>query len=174
MRLFLEESTDVSRPFAIVRERFVGDGSWFAPLASAAEEDGEALYLRIGPSWASGRVARTVVVTLGMPHDRGSALVVPLSWKSSELPVLFPVLDGDVEVAPTAQDKCRLTLTASYVPPFGELGRRLDRAILHRVARSTAHSFLARVAACVEAECREADVDRSELETSDCEPGSHL
>ena len=44
-------------------------------------------------------------------------------------------------------DHFRLTLSASYVPPFGELGARLDRALLHRVAVSTVRSFLVRVAA---------------------------
>ena len=100
MRFFLEDFADVSCPFAEVRGRFMGDGKWFAPLASAAEEDGEALYFRIGPTWASGRAARKARVTLGPPHDRGDALVVPLSWQSSELPGLFPVLDGDIELAP--------------------------------------------------------------------------
>jgi hypothetical protein len=133
-----------------VRGRFVGDGSWFAPLATAAEEDGEELYFRIGPTWASGRAARKVVVTLGQPHERGDALIVPVSWRSSDLPGLFPVLDGDLELAPLAPERCRVSLSASYLPPFGELGRRLDRALLHRVARSTARSFLARLAESLE------------------------
>ena len=128
-----------------------------SPLSpTAAEEDGEELYFRIGP-WASGRVARKVVVSLGLAHERGSALVVPLSWKSSELPVLFPVLDGDIEVAPLGEERCRLTLAASYVPPLGEFGRRLDRAVLHRVARSTVRSFLTRVAKSLEADDEQAD-----------------
>jgi hypothetical protein len=148
--LFLQEFAEVSRPFETVRERFTGDGGWFAPLATAAEEDGEELYIRIGPSWASGRAARKVRVTLGQPHERGQVLVVPLSWQSSELRGLFPVLDGDMELAPVEADRCRLTLSASYAPPFGELGRQLDRAVLHRVARSTVRSFLTRVAASLE------------------------
>ena len=150
MRLFLQESTDAPRSLAVARARLVGDEGWFAALASAAEQDGEALYLRLGPTWVSGRAARKVRVTLGVPHERGQALVVPLAWRSSDLPGLFPVLDGDLELAPIELDSCRLTLSASYVPPFGELGRQLDRAVLHRVARSTARSFLSRVAASLE------------------------
>jgi len=150
LRLLLQEFTDIPRSLAVARARLVGDEGWFAALATAAEEDGEALYLRIGPTWASGRAARKVKVTLGVPHERGEALVVPLAWRSSELPGLFPVLDGDLDLAPVDPDSCRLTLSASYVPPFGELGRQLDRALLHRVARSTARSFLARVAASLE------------------------
>ena len=138
------------RPFEQVRDRFVGDGSWFAPLATAAENDGEDLYFRIGPTWASGRARRTVRVSLGEPHERGDALVVPLAWQSCELPTLFPMLDGDLELAPIDADRCRVTLSASYVPPFGNLGGQLDRALLHRVARSTARSFLARLAKILE------------------------
>jgi hypothetical protein len=133
-----------------VRGRFLSDASWFAPLASAAEKDGEDLYLRIGPSWASGRASRTVRVTLGQPHERGDALVIPLAWRSCELPTLFPSLDGDLELAPIDADRCRITLSASYFPPFGSLGGQLDRAVLHRVARSTARSFLARLAKILE------------------------
>ena len=152
MRFFLEDSVEVSRPFEAVREYFVSDGTWFAPLASAAEEDSEALYLRIGPSWASGRVAREVRVTLGPSRDCGVTVVVPVSWQSSGLSALFPVLDGDVELLPLSPDHCRVSLFASYLPPFGQVGGQLNRALLHRVAQSTVRSFLARVAESLEDE----------------------
>ena len=77
---------------------------------------------------------------------------MPVSWESSELPGLFPALDGDLELSPRDPDRCRVTFSASYVPPLGELGRQLDRALLHRVARSTVSSFLARVAGSLENE----------------------
>ena len=105
--------------------------------------------LRIGPGWG-GRAARRVLVTLGPPHERAQAVVVPLSWKSIDHPGLFPVLDGDIELSELDENRCRVALAASYVPPLGELGRQLDRALLHRVARSTARSFLAQVAAGLE------------------------
>jgi hypothetical protein len=144
--LLLQDFVDVSRPLEAVRGRFAGDGRWLVALASAAEEDGESLRLRIGPSWAAGHVTRKVRVTLGPSRNRGDALVVPLAWEAVGLRALFPLLDGDVELAPLGVDHCRLTLAASYAPPLGELGARLDRALLHRVAASTARSFLNRVA----------------------------
>ena len=150
MRVMLQESVDVARPLEAVWGHFLGDGSWFAPLATAAEEDGEALYFRVGPSWAGGQ-ARKVLVSLGPPHNRGEAIVVPLSWRSAALPGLFPVLDGDLVVSSVTAERCRITLEASYVPPFGELGRQLDRALLNRVASSTARAFLDRVADSLEA-----------------------
>jgi len=124
---------------------------WVTDLASAAEEDGESLRLQIGPTWAGGRVTREVEVLLGPTRERGEACVVALTWRATGLAVLFPVLEGDFELAPLGSNLCRLTLAASYLPPFGDLGRTLDRALLHRVAQSTLRSFLVRVASSLEA-----------------------
>lgn len=152
MRLFLEESTEIALPFEAVSARFSGEAGWLGPLASAAQEEGESIVMRVGPSWAFPRAGRKVRVTLGPPHDRGGAVVVPVSWRSSEHPALFPVLDGDIEVSSLDEKSCRLRLAASYEPPFGEFGATLDRALLHRVARSTATSFLTRIAAILESQ----------------------
>ncbi len=150
MRVLLEESVDVSRPFEVVRTCFAGDGSWFTPLAAAAEADGTALLTRVGPSWVGGRVAREVRVSFGTHHERGDALVVPISWASSEASGLFPVLNGDILLVPFDAERCRVWLVASYEPPFGQLGGQLDRALLHHIARSTARSFLSWVAESLE------------------------
>jgi hypothetical protein len=144
-RIFVEDFIDVSLPLKTVRMRFARARLWVAGLANAAEEDGETLYLQIGPKWAHGRVTREVEVLLGPMRERGEATVVPLIWKATGLTSLFPVLDGDLELAPLGPNECRLTLTASYLPPFGHLGRTLDNALMHRVAQSTLRSFLARV-----------------------------
>jgi hypothetical protein len=146
MRVLLEESVAVSRPFETVRGRFSGDTSWFTPLATAAEEDGTALLTRVGPSWVGGRLAREVRVSLGQPHERGDALVVPILWASTELSRFFPILNGDILLMPLGAERCRVVLLASYDPPFGELGRQLDSALMRRVAISTARSVLSWVA----------------------------
>jgi len=149
--IFVEDFTDVACPLATVRGRFTGDDSWLAPLASGAAEDGEALQVRIGPSWAKGRLTRDVRVLTGPPRDRADALVISMIWEPSKLQALFPVLNGDMEVAPIGPGRCRLTLSASYVAPLGELGTHLDHALLHHVAQSTVRSFLARVATNLQA-----------------------
>ena len=162
MRVLLEESVDVARPLEAVWGRFIDGESWSAPLATGAEEDGEALYFRIGSSWAGARLAREVQVTLGPPHNRGSAIVVPLSWRATASPGLFPVLDGDLVVASVDATRCRLTLIASYVPPCGEVGRQLDRALLSRVGISTVRAFLDRVADSLEKDASVRDLNGSE------------
>ena len=148
--IFVQDFIDVALPLASVRGQFSNTERWLAVLASEAEEDGEALRLQIGPTWAGGLVTREVEVTLGPTHERGESLVVPLVWKATGLTGVFPMLNGDLELAPLGAQRCRLTLAASYLPPFGEVGRALDHALLHRVAQSTVRSFLARVATSLE------------------------
>ncbi|HVB50333.1 MAG TPA: hypothetical protein VND89_01135 [Acidimicrobiales bacterium] len=149
--IFVQDFIDVPLPLAIIRGKFASTERWLTDVASAAEEDGEALRLQIGPTWAGGLVTREVEVTLGPTHERGEALVVPLVWRATGLAGIFPILNGDLELAPLGSQQCRLTLAATYLPPFGDVGRALDRALLHRVAQSTVRSFLARVATNVEA-----------------------
>ena len=148
--IFILDYVDVPLPLENIRERFTGAGMWLTDVASAAEVDGEELRLQIGPTWAGGRVTREVEVTLGPERERGEACVVPLVWKTTGLAGMFPALNGDLELAPLGSRCCRLTLAATYLPPFGDLGRALDRALLHRVAQSTVRSFLARVEASLE------------------------
>lgn len=75
-----------------------------------------------------------------------------MKWEAVHFPSLFPVLEGDLEFAPLGGPQCRMILSASYVAPLGELGRRLDKALLHRVAESTVRSFLVRLATALEAD----------------------
>jgi hypothetical protein len=110
------------------------------------------MLMRIGPSWAAGVLARRVRIRLGRVHERGSTTVVPIGWESAVHPSLFPVLSGDLEITPLGEDTCRIGLSASYLTPLGELGRRLDRAVLHHVAQSTVRSFLGRLASSLEPE----------------------
>jgi hypothetical protein len=149
-RVLVKDFVDVHRPFDLVRRRIEDGESWLSPLACAAETEGEELRLRIGPDWAAGRLRREVRARLGPPRPRGDSVVVAIAWESTEMRPLFPVLDGDLELAPLGRADCRLTLYASYVPPLGEIGRGLDRALLHRLAEATARSFLTCVAAALE------------------------
>jgi hypothetical protein len=150
--IFIDDFIDVPLPLAIVRGRFVDAEKWLTDLAGGAEGDGEALRIQIGPTWVGGLMSRKVEVTLGPPRERGEARVMELEWKAIGLASALPVLNGDLELAPLGLLHCRLTLAASYLPPFGELGRALDRALLHRVAQSTVRSFLERVDSSLEAD----------------------
>ena len=147
--VFVEDFVDLPCPITDIPQQLLGSAAWLTRLANAAEDDGETLRLRIGPTWVGGRIKREVEVRVIGARAREAAVVVSLSWESVRHTSLFPVLEGDLELAPIGGGLCRLTLSATYVPPFGELGRALDIAVLHRVGQSTARSFLQRLATSI-------------------------
>lgn len=144
--IYVEDFIDIDRPFYALHQRFSADGEWLSPLATSAIRDGESLRMRIGPVWAAHMVTRDVNVTLWPPRERDSSLVRSLTWVPSEWQLLFPLLDGEIELAPIDPSWCRLSLAVAYTPPLGGFGARVDRALFHRVAESTVRSFLTQVA----------------------------
>jgi hypothetical protein len=148
--ILIVDFTDIPLPIETVKGRFVLVGERLAKLASAAEKDGEALLLQIGPEWAHGLLTREVEVNLGSSRERGGISVIALEWSATDLTGMFPTLSGDLDLAPLGPHSCRLTLAASYLPPFGGIGRALDHALMRRVAQSTIRSFLVRVATTLE------------------------
>lgn len=137
---------DVARPLEVLETDFGADGRWLAPLANEAQHDVTTLFTRVGPAWAPEWLGREVSVAVGGRRARGDGVAVSIRWEAVEAERLFPVLDGDLELAPLGSDDCRLILAASYIPPLGTLGRALDRALLHRVAESTVRAFLSKLA----------------------------
>jgi len=75
----------------------------------------------------------------GLPD--GSA-VQEITWRSATFAPLFPVFSGRLLVRADG-----LFLEGAYAPPFGELGRLVDHAVLHQVAVRTARWFVSQVAA---------------------------
>lgn len=119
--------------------------AWLPGLAERAHHRGDLLLAEVGFGEVV-RVKRTVVVELGQPVRSGSKTVFPLGWAASGRGGLFPSLDADLEVAPLRPGRTQLAMSARYVPPFGTVGRVIDRAVLSRVAEATLKDFLDRAA----------------------------
>jgi hypothetical protein len=143
---FISDFVDVAGPFEALRARFSGDGQWLAPLATVATQDGDIFQMRIGPTWAAGVVTREVNVTLWPLRQRGYGLARSLTWTPSDWQFLFPLLEGDLELAPIGPGQGRISLDATYTPALGRFGAHVDRALLHHVAASTVRSFLTQIA----------------------------
>ncbi|MDA8297701.1 MAG: hypothetical protein M0004_14160 [Actinomycetota bacterium] len=107
-------------------------------MATGAEHRARAV--RVGPLGARF-LARQVSVEVRGVMQRGSGLVAWIEWKAAGS-ALFPVLDAELELAERGPGGARLTLSGSYLPPLGTLGRGLDRTVIHRVAQMTVHNFL--------------------------------
>jgi hypothetical protein len=123
---------------------------WLPGLAARANHRGDLLLAEVGFGEAV-RIKRKVVVELRRPVRSESKTVFPLRWKASGPAGLFPSLDADLEIAPLGTGRTQLAMSARYVPPFGALGRVVDRAVLSRVAEATLKDFLDRVAFAITA-----------------------
>ncbi len=148
--VFIRDFVDVALPEELVSERLSEGQGWLANLANAAGDDTESQLVRLGPSSLGHLVARDVRVRLGRATCGEAGVVVPLRWEDARWPGLFPLLDGNLEVAPLGPEHSRVVLYASYRPPFDAMGRVLDQAIFHRVAESTIRSFLQKVAGALQ------------------------
>jgi hypothetical protein len=119
--------------------------AWLPGLAERANHRGDLLLAEVGFGEVV-RIRRKVTIELAQPVRSGAKTVFPLRWTSSSATGLFPSLDADLEVAPLRPGRTQLAMSARYVPPFGPVGRAVDRAVLSRVAEATLKDFLDRVA----------------------------
>ncbi|MDA8296669.1 MAG: hypothetical protein M0004_08810 [Actinomycetota bacterium] len=159
--VLVEDSVELNCEFGAIGSLLAEDDRWLAGLVGEAEEDGDTTIIKMGPAWASARLHREVRASIGAWRPVGGTLVGWIRWEAIEHRELFPVLDGDLVLSPKG-DHAQLTLRASYVPPFGALGRGLDWAGMHRVAEATLRSFLFRLAARLEdLHCAQAAVPSS-------------
>jgi hypothetical protein len=131
---------------------------WLPGLAEHANHHGDVLLADVGFGNPI-HVKRSVVVELGPTIRTTTKTVFPLRWEASGPAGMFPALDADLEVAPLPSGRSQLAMSARYVPPFGALGRAIDRAVLSRVAEATLKDFLDRVAAAIDAAAASRVVD---------------
>jgi hypothetical protein len=129
--VFVQHSVHIGGPVLEVSLALAkGAGEWFPRL----EEPGRTA---VGPSVAGIGIRKKVDVEFGEPVAAGSWTEVPVSWRASTVPQLFPMMTGKIELAPVDSRTTRLTVCGMYQAPLGELGEFLDNALMHRVAKGT-------------------------------------
>ena len=90
---------------------------------------------------------RVVQVHICELTERDGSSGLALRWEvTGPGGALFPALDADITIRPAGEQATVLALAGAYRPPLGAFGRKLDRAILHRVAAATVRNFLRQVA----------------------------
>lgn len=108
--------------------------------------------VRVGTRW----VAKRVDATMGGRRELGLSSVADLRWAATgHLGRLFPELDAGVVVTPINATTCLVSITGRYHPPFGPIGRIVDRVALHYVAAATADDFASRLARVLAHDARE-------------------
>jgi hypothetical protein len=125
---------------------------WVPGLVERADRHREELLAEVGVALGGHRLmAKVVHVDLGEPRRGGESVALPIAWSATGARGLFPVMDGEIGVAPLGTAGTLLSLDARYAPPFGALGAVADRALLHRVAETTIKDFLDGVADAIRA-----------------------
>lgn len=108
------------------------------------------LHLQLG----GFELGRDVVVHLGEldATSEEARSVMPIHWEAATGHLLFPTVDATLEVAAMSihPPMVQVTLAGSYDPPFGPLGRAIDRSLTHRVAEAVILRFVRDVATRLE------------------------
>ena len=151
--MFVQYFTDVMVPLAEVDARLGGLFTKMNGWAEGSYREGEALRTRIGVGGDEGHlVAKTVTLEVGTPVRNEHVIRVPMTWRASGTPGLFPRMKAELILAEVAENLTLVKLQGSYEPPLGAVGRFLDRTALHRVAEISVKHFVDQIAAALTVE----------------------
>jgi hypothetical protein len=135
--------------FDVARDRLadLALGGWLLNVSREAYGSGITGFVRVGPAPGLSKLVRVHARRLPATPDHAG---LAIRWEAvGQAGALFPVLDADITVRPTAGGASTLALAAVYRPPLVAIGAGLDRAVLSRIASSTARAFLNRVAEAI-------------------------
>jgi hypothetical protein len=150
--MFVRYYLELPMPFEEVQETLLNrPQDWVPGLAEDAQERSERLLVEVGFGPSGRRVGKRVEIELGRPFFLASKTILPLSWHATGAEPLFPSLEADLEVAPLSRNRTHLSVSARYRPPFGALGRVIDKTMLHHVAEATIKDFLDRTGEAIQA-----------------------
>jgi hypothetical protein len=136
----------IARPIEeIETDLATGAQKWMPALAWKSNGQGQRLLTELGFDVGKRRMARRIEIELGALRPMSGVTLLPIRWRAASHAGLFPGLDGQLEIAPIGKTRTQLSLSASYEPPFGLLGKIADRALMHRVAEITVKDFLDRI-----------------------------
>jgi hypothetical protein len=141
--MFVRYYVEVPLSFETVEELLLwSPEAWLPGAAGDANARGEALLTEVGFGPPGRRVEKRVRIEIREPMRFPSKTVLPVRWSATSAQSLFPDLEADIEVAPLGPHWTQLSISAWYRPPLGQVGRVVDRALMHRVAEATIKDFL--------------------------------
>jgi len=139
--MYVQHSVHIDGPIdAVSRSLARAHDRWFPHL----EGDESAV---VGVSVAGIGFRKKVAVEVGEPIISGDWTEVPIRWQATSIQDLFPIMVGKVERAPVDVAVTRLTVCGMYQPPLRGLGKKLDDALMHRVAEATVKELAESIAA---------------------------
>jgi len=145
--MFLKSVTELAVAFEDVRVAMLREPRrWLIGLAAEAGDRGDRLLVDVGLDVGGHEVSRRALIEMGDPMITDRVASLPLRLRVEDHERLFPSLEGSLDAAWLGPGRTHLAFSASYDPPFGTLGRAVDRTLLHRVAEAVAQRFLEAVA----------------------------
>lgn len=144
--MFIYYFAQLGRPFEKVEDRVCRLLRDLTGWADAAYRDGEEIRARVGVGGKRGVIAKTVTLDVGRPVRTPHQTMIPLSWRATGAPGLFPQMNADLTVARLGPDMTQIGFSGSYQPPGGPVGQAIDGALLHRIAESSVKGFVDRIA----------------------------
>ena len=141
--MFIRYYVDLSMAFGVVEDTLLdAPTAWIPGLLRDAEDRGQHLLAEVGFDVDTRRIDKEVEIGVGEPNRLAHVTALPVSWRATGRERLFPQLDADLEIAALGAERTQLSISASYRPPMGPVGRMLDKALLHRVAEATVKDFV--------------------------------
>ncbi|HEY4870587.1 MAG TPA: hypothetical protein VIJ03_01685 [Candidatus Dormibacteraeota bacterium] len=160
--MFIRYYVELAHPMPnLERSLLEAPSSWLPDLAECADERGQRLLTEVGFPMDGHRIVKRVSIAIGDPVRSSARTWIPISWQATGPSGLFPVLDGDLEIARLGAERTQLAFSARYRPPLGLIGRTVDRALLSRVAEATIKDFVDRIAERLDAQIALARVPAS-------------
>lgn len=129
--MFIQHSVNIHHPIQAVSAALVaGAPKWFPRLRGSSLST-------IGPRIAGVPVRKRVAVELGEPVSADTWTAFPIKWKATFPKQLFPTMVGKIELARVDPEVTKLTVSGTYEPPIGRLGKQLDDSVMRTVAEAT-------------------------------------
>lgn len=144
MRRHLYFYTYVDRPYLEAVGILSGDPGVWLPEPAVPVQDGFEVMLDAGATPLGGFGRRDAIARIGSPSSApdGRSMLRGIGWRALERDELFPVFEGDLELAALSDELCQLSCMGSYRPPLTVVGAVGDRLVGHRVAEAVVRNFV--------------------------------
>lgn len=146
MRRHVYYYTHVDTPQDAVARTVCDDPALWLPAPARVHDDAWEVDLHADGALPRALADHRVRVTVGAAASGGGRALRAITWRSVTAPGLFPVFDGDLEVADLWGEGCQLSLMGTYRPPLSVAGAAGDAVLGHRVAEACIRRFVLDVA----------------------------
>ena len=143
----------VNQPYARVRDALQKDAlSVFQSATKAAAARAESVAAELHVDFGGIGVNADIRISVKSIEETGpdaTATVTThlrLEWEASNLPRLFPVMNGELAIYPLTPTETQLDFSGVYEPPLGPMGKALNAMAGHRIAEASVHRFVTDVA----------------------------